>query len=115
MATNGDFAVRGARAQSMFRDVNESVKRINEAFSVVVPLGDWICECAQQQCSVRISLTTDEYESIRSVPNRFAIAADKTHFFPEIEDVVEENERFWIVEKTGQAAELAAAVDPRSS
>jgi hypothetical protein len=115
MAAAQDFAVRGARAQSMFRDVNERVKQIKEVFSVVVPLGDWVCECAQQECAVRISLTTDEYEAVRSKPNRFAVAPDETHLFSEMEDVVERNERFWVVDKRGRAAELAAEVDPRSS
>jgi hypothetical protein len=115
MEATQDLAVRGARAQSIFRDVNERVQRINEAFSVAVPDGDWVCECARQECSVRISLTTEEYEAVRSISNRFAVAPDETHYFPEIEDVVERNDRFWVVAKRGQAADFATAVDPRSS
>ena len=106
-------AVRGARTQSIFRDVNERVRRINEAFSVVVPLGEWVCECADQECSVRITMTHSEYEAIRAVSTRFLVAAGEEHVVPEIENVVERKEKYWIVEKLGDAAKLATSVNPR--
>ena len=108
-------AVRGARTQSIFRDVNERVRRINEAFSVLVPLGEWVCECADQECSVRVTMTHREYEAIRAVPTRFVVAVGDEHVFPEIENVIERNETYWVVEKRGEAAKLAAAVDPRQT
>ncbi len=37
-------AARGARSQSLFRDVNERVREINVAFSAALPLAEWICE-----------------------------------------------------------------------
>jgi hypothetical protein len=114
MATIED-AVRGARTQSMFRDVNERVRRINEAFSVVVPLGEWVCECADQDCSTRITMTHDAYETIRRDPTRFLVAVGDEHVVPEIEEVVERHEQYWIVEKLGDAAKLATSVDPRQA
>jgi hypothetical protein len=114
MATIED-AVRGARTQSIFRDVNERVRRINEAFSVVVPLGEWVCECADQDCAVRITMTHADYEAIRANPTRFLVAAGDEHVLPGIEDVVERNEHYWVVEKLGEAAKLATSVDPRQS
>jgi hypothetical protein len=111
--TAAEHAGRGARTQSLFRDINERVKDINEAFSVVVPLGDWICECFRQDCSERIPLTLDEYEQTRAAPVRFAVAPSDHHVDFLIEDVVDRNERYWLVEKTGLAAELAQRVDPR--
>jgi hypothetical protein len=108
-------AGRGARSQSLFRDVNERVKAINESFSIVVPLGDWVCECSNQACSDRIGLTLDEYEAIRSDATRFCVAPDGSHVDLAIEDVVSENDRFWVVQKKGLAAELTRAVDPRAS
>jgi len=112
MATIED-SVRGARTQSMFRDVNERVRRINEAFSVVVPLGEWVCECADQECSTRITMTHADYEAIRADPTRFLVAVGDEHVVPEIENVVERHEQYWIVEKLGDAAEVAKSVDPR--
>lgn len=111
--TEAERAARGARAQSLFRDVNERVREINDAFSIAVPLGDWVCECADDACTDRIALTPLEYERIRSNPARFVVLPSDSHVFPEIEDVVQRGERFWVVEKTGAAGELAAQVDPR--
>jgi hypothetical protein len=108
-----ELAARGARTQSLFRDVNERVKSINEAFSVAIRHGDWMCECANDGCAERLALSTVEYEAIRANGKRFAVAVGDTHIFPDIEDVVERTERYWVVEKTGQAGDLAANVDPR--
>lgn len=102
-----------ARSQSLFRDVNERVKAINESFSIVVPLGDWVCECGNQACSDRVGLTLEEYEAIRSDPTRFCVAP--SHVDLAIEDVIDENDRFWVVQKRGLAAKLTTSVDPRAS
>jgi hypothetical protein len=109
-----ELAARGARTQSLFRDVNERVKGINTAFSVAVPLGDWVCECANDACTERVALSPEEYEAVRSHAKRFVIAPDESHLYPEIEDVVERSERYWVVQKIGEAGELAARVDPRA-
>ncbi len=106
-------AARGARSQSLFRDVNERVREINHAFSAALPLGDWICECAMDSCTQRISLSPDEYEEVRSDPTRFLIVPSDDHVVPEIEQVIKRTERYWVVEKMGDAAVLAAKVDPR--
>jgi hypothetical protein len=107
-------AVRGARTQSIFRDVNERVRGINEAFSVV-PLGEWVCECADQDCSVRVTMTHEQYEAVRAVPTWFVVAVGEEHVLPEIENVIERHETYWVVEKLGEAAKLAASVDPRQT
>jgi hypothetical protein len=103
----------GARTQSLFRDVNQRVREINATFAEFVPLGDWICECANNGCTQRIELTTREYEEVRGDPAAFAVAPTDDHVFQQIEDVVERKERYWVVQKTGPAAELAMRVDPR--
>ena len=104
---------RGARTQSLFRDVNERVMDINEAFGIAIAHADWICECADTACTERIFLTMQEYEAVRASPIRFAIAPSAEHFFEDLEVVVDKSERFWVVEKTGTAGELAAKIDPR--
>ena len=111
----GEFynAALGARTQSLFRDVNERVKEINSAFAEYVPLGDWVCECANNACTQRVALTSGDYEVVRADPKRFLVAPGDARVFGEIEAVVERNERFWVVEKEGPAGELAARVDPR--
>lgn len=103
----------GARTQSLFRDVNERVKEINHTFGDLVPLGDWICECADVSCAQRIALTQAEYEAVRANLRRFAVVPGDHHFVPEIEHLVEQHDRYWVVEKYGIAGDLAAQVDPR--
>ena len=107
-------AARGARTQSAFRTGNERLFDLNQAFSTLVEMGDWLCECANVECAQRIELTMAEYGFVRDNPRRFAIAPGEEHLFAEIENCVEQNERFWVVEKVGKAGDLAALVDPRS-
>ena len=74
------------------------VNAINHAFGDDLPLGEWVCECANESCSERIELSSAEYETVRGDGKRFAIAPTEDHCFPE---------------KRGRAGELAAMVDPR--
>jgi hypothetical protein len=104
---------RAARTQSLFRDVNERVKTINEGFREILPHGDWICECADDRCTERVALSPAEYEAVRSDSRRFFVLPGDDHVFREVEDVIGQHERYWIVEKRGVAGELAARVDPR--
>jgi hypothetical protein len=115
MEQRGDLydAALGARTQSLFRDVNERVREINATFADYVPLGDWVCECADNGCVERIALTTAEYEQVRADATTFAIAAGQGHVFEQIEDVVRRTERYWVVQKNGAAGELVKRVDPR--
>jgi hypothetical protein len=111
--TYEERAARGARTQSLFRDMNERVREINDAFSSAVPLGEWICECVDDACSKQVSVLLPEYEEVRSNPRRFVIFPDESHLLSEIEAVVQKDERYWVVEKAGKAGDLAAKVDPR--
>jgi hypothetical protein len=113
MQSNARDAGLGGRTQALFRDVNERVREINDAFSGLVPLGEWICECADQSCAERIALTPEEYEAVRSKPTWFAVAPGDVHVVDAIEEVVAKYDRYWIVEKEGMAAELVSKVDPR--
>jgi hypothetical protein len=103
----GIQAVKAARNQSLCREVNERIESLAET------VGDLqlICECANLECQETLSLSVAEYEHIRSSSVRFPIAHG--HNFPEVEKVVEENERYAVVEKNGKAAEVSAKLDPR--
>jgi hypothetical protein len=110
-----DDDLRGARTQSLFRDVNERVVEINEAFSLSLPLGDWICECARGDCSERVLLGQSDYERIRADPTLFFVATSEEHVFVDIEDVAERHDGYWVVRKKGVAGELVARADPRKT
>jgi hypothetical protein len=111
--TYEERAARGARTQSLFRDLNERVREINDVFSDVLPFGDWMCECANDACTTRVEVSTAEYEAVRGMPTRFIVAPKDSHVFAEVEHVTEQTDRYWVVEKDGEAAELAARADHR--
>ena len=105
---DSERATRLGRNEALYREVNERVKQINEAFNSLVPLGDWICECGNERCATRVAMTRDEYEAVRAVDTHFAVAPGDAHFFPDIERIVARQERYWVVEKLGVAATVAA-------
>lgn len=111
-----ELAKRVANTQSLFRLINERVQDLNESFSEILELQHWVCECADDTCVERVALSLGEYEDVRSNPVRFVVAPSDDHVFEELfDDAVEKNDRFWLVEKKGTAAELAASADPRNN
>jgi hypothetical protein len=104
---------RAARNESLFREVNE---RIEDAASKLSPMfTEFMCECADDTCFEKVSLTLQEYTSIReSGPTYFVVKTG--HSDPEVERVVGgEGDRYDVVEKLGAAAEAAIALNPRPS
>ena len=61
-----------------------------------------------------ISLSVAEYESVRVNANHFAVAPDEAHVWPDVERITEKRDRYWVVEKSGEAGAVAAKLDPRS-
>ena len=109
---DGDRLARAARNQAIFRAVNERLEELATTFEDVAGMSVFTCECADLTCVEQIEMTVDEYESVRSEPNQFAIAPG--HVYPDVENVVRENERFVVVAKIAEAAKVAAEADPRS-
>jgi hypothetical protein len=113
MSVAEDRGSRAARKQSLFREINERVKQLNEGFSMVLPVGEWICECADDTCVERIALSAAEYEAIRDDGTHFLVAPGDEHVFFDVEIVTARNERYWVVEKFGTAGDEADRRDPR--
>jgi ATP sulfurylase len=105
----GIQAVKAARNQALWREVNERIRVVAQTSGEM----EFLCECANLECTETINLSVAEYEHIRSSPVRFPIM--RGHDFPEVENVVQENDRYVVVEKIGKAAEEAAKLDPRST
>ena len=104
---------RLATNEALFRDINEEIQ------TVAFRLGgddehvyEFLCECANAECDLRLPLSLDEYERVRANPVRFAVAPG--HALPEIEDVIEQQAGYDVVEKRGEAARLVAGLDPRA-
>jgi hypothetical protein len=98
---------RAARNQSLFREVNERIEDLAAAAS----FNTFVCECMDETCDASVSLTIEEYEHIRSSSNRFFVL--RGHEVPEVETVVEANERFLVVAKSGAGEVVAEELDPR--
>ena len=107
-----DWREQEARNETIFREFNEW--EMDELGHQDDTAGEhaYLCECSDRRCTDPIFLTLLEYEAVRSVPIRFAIALN--HENPEIDRVVQENVRFATVDKIyGVAARIARANDPR--
>ncbi len=72
---------------------------------------DFLCECANADCTFRLSLPIDIYERVRADPRQFVVLP--LHYTPEIEELVTEEDEYWIVRKTGEAGDYVAHLDPR--
>jgi hypothetical protein len=63
------------------------------------------CECWRLDCGARVPLSGREWQEVRSRSNRFAVAPE--HVAADREEVIKEYRHFWIVEKRGEAGEVA--------
>jgi len=104
---------REAGNEADARTRNEWISAASQSFGAN-PLTAFICECGDADCLQTIELTKDEYESVRSTSNRFAVVPN--HENPESEGVISECRRFAVIEKLeGWGLRIARATDPRSS
>jgi hypothetical protein len=104
---------RVARNQAIYRQVNERVAELNEAFGEVS--GDFlvVCECSDLLCTEQISLSVEAYERTRSSPTHFIVRPG--HEAAAVEDVIAQEPGYLVVEKrAGKPATLAKATDPRT-
>jgi hypothetical protein len=107
------WRVEEATTQTIFREMNEWTKEDVDTVDGDQRIMDtYLCECGDQRCTAPIRLTLAEYEAVRAYPTRFALALN--HENPEIDSVLDENERFATIEKSyGSAARIARASNPR--
>jgi hypothetical protein len=116
MSSDPQLPERAARNQARFRDYNEHIEPHNAAHHWVdPPYADWVCECANEECLEPVRLTVSEYETVRTDPAHFLIAPGDWHVVPEVERVLVRHERYWIVEKEGDAAEETERLDNRAT
>jgi len=101
-------ARRVAENEILFRQVNERVvgggRRPSEKFEIV-------CECENTRCMDHIRVTTESYERARAEPTDFLLKPGHANL--DFETVIETQDEFVLVRKTGEAAALAKNLDPR--
>jgi hypothetical protein len=99
-----------ARNEALFREVNERVQEVSEDRATLTT--DFVCECGNADCTETIPLRDEEYEHVRADSLLFAIVPG--HEIPDVEEVVAENQRFYVVRKHVSEAVIAEQTDPRS-
>src|ERR671911_1069277 len=98
---------RQARNEALVREVNERINTLDRsaAGSGAVEGADTFgfhCECGRDGgCPEMVWMTLDEYEVVRAQDDRFVVVPG--HETDDLERVVEENERFVIVDKVDAA------------
>jgi hypothetical protein len=56
--------------ENVFREANESIAAKARELRMEPPI-PFLCECSDQHCFARISLTIDEYDEARARPQRY--------------------------------------------
>lgn len=105
---------RRARNEALFREVNERVEEVSTRLSYDddMDLTGFVCECSREDCTELIEITYARYEAVRSDPRRFLLRPG--HEDLDVDRVVERHTGFLVVEKYGEASEIAIERDPRS-
>ena len=102
---------RRATTEALFRDVNERIAESAERFEATGT--EFVCECADPNCTHRVAASLVEYEEVREDPTTFLVVPG--HEQTDIERVVSERGRFRIVEKMQAAVRRTVLrLDPRS-
>ena len=102
---------RMAQNEALFREVNERVEAVAHQLGPEVPY-EFVCECANADCTFRVAIPLRDYEAIRSDPKQFVVLP--LHYTPEVEDLVAERDSYWLVRKSGDAGDYVEKLDPRS-
>jgi hypothetical protein len=103
---------RLAKNETLFRDLNERIEQVAIQQAEDTHVFEFLCECSNIDCTLRVELTPAAYEHARNDPASFIVAMG--HELPEIEEVVFDGDGYQVVRKQGEAAELAEERDPRS-
>jgi hypothetical protein len=101
-----------ARNDAAFRVANEEIRAAAAEWRMdgLLPA---LCECADPHCATVVRVTPRQYEAVRSDPRRFINAPSHQANEHGWAYVISENDRFIVVEKIGEAGEIAEELDPR--
>ena len=102
-------SARLAKNETIFRAGNES---IDKAAGGRVEKPPYLCECGEKSCLARVELTPAEYEGVRTHPDRFFVVPGHEDLTAG-EVVVEQKDRFTVVEKQGEEREIVERVSPQ--
>lgn len=108
-----DDKVKRARTEALFRDVNERIAESAQRFDASST--QFVCECADPNCTHRLEASLDEYEEVRADGATFMLAPGHEH--TDIERVIDASrKRFHVVEKMqATVRETVRRLNPRTA
>ena len=97
---------RIAKNETVFRAANREIEQADREGGAGPdqPI-EVLCECGRQGCGGVITLTVADYDGVHSQTDRFVVL--RGHESPEIEKVVEERTGYLVVDKFGEAENIA--------
>jgi hypothetical protein len=96
--------------ESLFRLLNERLEE-RAVDSGREASFEIVCECAREDCTLRIRIPIADYEAVRSEATAFIVVSG--HWEPDVERAVSSTQAYQIVEKLGEAALVAEVENPR--
>lgn len=102
---------RLARNEVMFRAINERIRELAGRFDVGPESVTFICECSDETCVEKVSLTLAQYDEMRALPARFVVVPGH-EAIPLVERVVFRSPNFVLVRKVALAADTVLRQSP---
>ena len=96
-------AQRLALNETIFRKANEDMRTVGDRLQY--DFQAFVCECADINCDENVPLPLERYREVRASPSMFFILPG--HENPELEQIVDREEGFSIIEKTGPGRDVA--------
>jgi hypothetical protein len=105
---------RMAENEATFREANEGIEtRARELeFSHPIP---FLCECGDPECHDIVTVPIEDYEAVRRVATHFLVVPGHERVAVPAGRVVARFDGHVVVEKLGEAAEIAERRDERGS
>lgn len=104
-----DRRERAARNQSLFREINERIDELSEAWSDEDR--PYLCECLDTSCTeILKGLTHDDYRQVRHDRTEFVVLPG--HERLDVEEVVDRQPRWLVVRKIGAGVRVAQQFAP---
>jgi hypothetical protein len=101
---------RIAKTEALFRNVNEGINEASHRLDT--DAAHFVCECGDPNCTERIEVPLDEYESVRERATRFVVSPG--HVTGPVEKVVKRRRAYSVIEKIDRAlARIVRRLNPR--
>jgi hypothetical protein len=107
-----ETAARMAENEARFRAANEEIRESADELEFGEPI-PFICECGEPACREILRLSARDYEAVRSEATHFFVVPGHEQVAGSAGRVVSRQTEYVVVEKVGEAAEVARELDPR--